>query len=49
MSVITIYRKKDNKKCSCDIAQVDIMTKGKDAQYSIEPVEVKEPLKSTSK
>jgi hypothetical protein len=38
---VTIYRKKDNKVCQCDVAQLDMMTSDKDAKYSKTPVELK--------
>ena len=49
MSTVTIYRKKDNKPCTCDLDQLELMTKGEKANYSVSPVEVKEPVKTTSK
>ena len=41
---ITIYRKSDNKPITCERAQFDLMTKGKNAKYSLKPVKIAEPL-----
>lgn len=40
---ITIYRKTDNKPITCERAQFDLMTKGKNAKYSLKPVKIEDP------
>jgi hypothetical protein len=41
MQTLKIYRKSDGKECYCDRNQLEAMTSGQAAKYSVKPVKIK--------